>query len=336
MIRRIVCLGVVFVTLMALSGCDPLGKPSLPQEFGVRVTDGKLRIWTGSPCRGTTAIDVTFNMDRRDKTELKLEATAWPEVVGSANVPPNPGAEVEYFTIGGPYPGFDVVTPLPSGFDWRTADTVSFFPTGAPVFGGSTSTLAEAMRESDQHPADSYWFRGVGWLDPRTIGAQDGEKFLALCSRDPAKGRQLPRVFGVRVTDGALRIWPGQYCGPVDNVILTFQPGQADLVLAADSRNAVPFDAMSATGPYPGFAVVRPLPSRFDWRTEKTVLLRVYRTNGDPWTTTTDLGPAVAESGRHAPDTYWFQGFGWLGPAEVAGKDGKELLTACAPEPQRR
>lgn len=335
MIRRMLCLGVAFATLMALCACDPLGKPSLPVQFGVRVTDGQLRLWTGSPCRGTTAVNVTFNMDRPDKAELKLEATPLPEVVGSQKAPPNPGTEVEYFTVGGPYPGFGVVTQLPPGFDWRTADTVFIFPQAPHAF-GATSKLGEAIKESDRHPADTYWFEGFGWLNPQDIAAQDGTKFLTLCSRDPAQGRRLPRVFGARVTDGTLRIWPGQYCGPVDNVMLTFQPGQADLVLAADPHQAIPFDSLTATGPYPGFAVVRPLPSGFDWRTQKTVLLRVYRSNGDPWTTTTDLGPAVTESGQHAPDTFWFQGFGWLSPADVAAKDGKELLTACAPEPQRR
>ncbi|SHV80113.1 Uncharacterised protein [Mycobacteroides abscessus subsp. abscessus] len=335
MIRRIHCLGVAFVTLLALCGCDPLGKPSLPVQFGVRVTDGQLRVWTGSPCRGTTAVDVTFNTDGRVKAELKLEVPPLPAAVGSRKAPPNPGVEVEYLTVGGPYPGFDVVTPLPAGFDWRTADTVSVFPQSPRSF-GAVSKLGEAITESDRHPPDTYWFEGIGWLNPAEVAARDGTKFLALCSRDPAQGRQLPRVFGVRVTDGTLRIWPGRYCGPVDDVILTFQPGQTDLVLAADSHNAVPFDSLTATGPYPGFAVLRPLPGGFDWRTRKTVLLRVYRTSGEPETTTTDLGPAVTESGRHAPDTYWFQGFGWLSPADVAGKDGTELLTACAPEPQHR
>lgn len=335
MIRRILCLGAALVTLTALVGCDPLGKPSLPVHFGVRVTDGHLRLWTGSPCRGTTAVDVTFNMDGRDKAELKLEATPLPEAVGAQKAPPNPGSEVEYVTVGGPYPGFDVVTPLPTGFDWRTADTVYVFPQSPGAF-GSVSKLGRAIEESNRHPPDTYWFEGIGWLNPQDLAAQDGTKFLALCSRDPARGPQLPRVFGVRVTDGTLRVWPGRYCGPVDDVILTFQPGQADLVLAADPGNVVPFDSLTATGPYPGFAVVRPLPGGFDWRTQKTVVLRVYRTAGEPWTTTTDLGPAVNESGQHAPDTYWFQGFGWLGPADVAGKDGTELLTACAPEPQRR
>jgi len=126
------------VTLLALCGCDPLGKPSLPVQFGVRVTDGQLRVWTGSPCRGTTAVNVTFNIDGRAKAELKLEATPLPEAIGARTTPPNPGVEVEYLTVGGPYPGFDVVTPLPAGFDWRTADTVSVFPQSPRSFGGSS------------------------------------------------------------------------------------------------------------------------------------------------------------------------------------------------------
>mgnify|MGYP000284713140 CR=1 FL=1 len=48
------------------------------------------------------------------------------------------------------------------------------------------------------------------------------------------------------------------------------------------------------------------------------------------------IAKAIKESGRHPADTYWFQGFGWLSPADVAGKDGKDLLTTCAPAPAPR
>jgi hypothetical protein len=60
------------------------------------------------------------------------------------------------------------------------------------IYGGSggwaTSTdLAEVIKGSRQHPADTYWFQDVGWLNPADVAAKDGKTFLATCTPDPAK-----------------------------------------------------------------------------------------------------------------------------------------------------
>ncbi len=323
---------MALILLLAVCGCNPLGKnpiaPSVPVAFGVRVTDGNLRLWTGLPCLGTTEVDVTFDHEQPDRAELKL---ATPGPADQQGVAPDPGVEVEYLTVGGPYSGFDVRTALPDGFDWRTADVVSLFTRGAPITWGADSELAEVREHSDEHPNDTYWFQGVGWLNSAQVTEQSGRTFIPVCSADPAKNHQLPRVFGVRITDGTLRIWPGSHCEAVEHVIVTFQPGQADLVLSASHPYSVRLDQLTIGNPLSDFDVTRPLPGGFDWNTAATVLLRVFQqTNTDPWTTPTDLAPARTESTQHPEDTYWFQGFGWLDPTQVSARDGKDFLTACA------
>jgi hypothetical protein len=111
-------------------------------------------------------------------------------------------------------------------------------------------------------------------------------------------------------------------------VILTFQPGQADLVLDADSSVGASFEYLTVGGPYPGFKVTQELPNGFDWRTTKSVLLRL-RMPATRMTTTTDLTEVAKESEQHPDDAYWFQGFGWLDRAGVAAQGGT-FLDACA------
>src|SRR3981189_1277693 len=76
--------------------------PSLRPAFGARVTDGQLRIWTGSPCAGVTRLALTFDPD-----EAELVLTA----------PHERPATVEHLTLGGPYPELTVADSLPAGFD---------------------------------------------------------------------------------------------------------------------------------------------------------------------------------------------------------------------------
>ncbi|MCG7610125.1 MULTISPECIES: hypothetical protein [Mycobacterium] len=323
---------IALTLLLAICGCNPLGKnpiaASVPVAFGIRVTDGNLRIWTGLPCPGTTEVDVTFDQEQTDRAELKLAAPGPAAQPGAA---PVPGVEVEHLTIGGPYSGFEVRSALPDGFDWRTAETVSLFTRGAPITWGADSELAEAEEHSGEHPNDTYWFQGIGWLNPAEVAEQAGRTFISVCSPDPAKNHDLPRVFGVRVADGSLRIWPGSHCDAVEHVIVTFQPEQADLVLSSSHPYSVRLDQLTIGSPLSDFNVTRPLPGGFDWSSAATVLLRVFQqTNTDPWTTPTDLSPARTESTQHPEDTYWFQGFGWLDPTEVSARDGKDFLTACA------
>ena len=145
---------------------------SLRPAFGARVTDGQLRIWTGSRCAAVTRLALTFEPVR---AELVLTA------------PNDHPAAVEHLTIGGPYPGLDVAEPLPYSFDWRSKDSVRISVYGGTDSWGSTAELAEVKERSAEHPPDTYWFQGVGWLDPADVAAQDGTTFLATCTPDPAK-----------------------------------------------------------------------------------------------------------------------------------------------------
>lgn len=178
MIRRV---GVLLASVVALlAGCRtdngwhpsaPFA-PSLRPAFGALVTGGQLRIWTGSPCVGT---QFTFAFEP-GRAELLLTSGA------------EEGAKVEYLTLGGPYPpGLVISRSLPEGFDWRSQESMRISIYGGLTFWGSTTDLAEVIEGSGQHPADTYWFQDVGWLNPAEVSAQDGKTFLSTCSRDPAK-----------------------------------------------------------------------------------------------------------------------------------------------------
>jgi hypothetical protein len=332
--------------LIGLTGCDPFRPnqlaPSLPVAYGVRVTNGKLRIWTGSPCLAATKVKLTFNADHDTRADLTLRTPLATQKIeppaGTTrnDIGPDPGVDVEYLTIGGPYSGFDVVEALPQGFDWRTAKTLLMYLDGPNASWGASGDLSEAITGSAQHPDDTYWFQGVGWLNPAGVTARDGKDFLALCTPDPAKNAGLPRVFGVRVTDGMLRVWPGPSCDATSDVILTFRPGKVDLVLRENRDSMSSFQYVTVGEPPQAFHVSQPLPADFDWHTENSVLLRVVDLDVDYWTTLTDLTPVITESPRHPADTYWFQGFGWLNPTQVASRDGNDLLTTCAQRPAPR
>ena len=50
---------------------------------------------------------------------------------------------------------------------------------------GSTTQLAEVIKGSAEHPDDTYWFQGVGWLNPAQVKEQDAKTFLATCTDSP-------------------------------------------------------------------------------------------------------------------------------------------------------
>lgn len=167
--------GVLLVVVALLTGCDPLGKPSLMPAFGARVTDGRLQIWTGSHCVGVMSVILSFEPSR---AELELRAQA------------ESGAEVERLTLGGPYPtGLQVFQPLPDGFDWHTEESMGIAVYGGTGRWGTSTDLAEVIKGSSEHPPDTYWFQDVGWLNPADVAAKDGRTFLATCTDDPAKKR---------------------------------------------------------------------------------------------------------------------------------------------------
>lgn len=171
---------VVAAVVTACDGSDdwsPAAQfaPSLQPAFGARVTDGQLRIWTGEPCTGVTRLALTFNPDRHDRADLVLTS------------PSTDGAEVEYLTLGGPYPGLEVSEPLPEGFDWRNAGSLRIGISASRDGWGSGTDLAEVAKGSAHHATDTYWFQDIGWLDAADVAAENGKTFLTTCTSDPAK-----------------------------------------------------------------------------------------------------------------------------------------------------
>ncbi|OHU58570.1 hypothetical protein BKG83_00770 [Mycobacteroides chelonae] len=176
---------LVVVSIAVVTGCRNDGwnpeapfAPSLRPAFGARVTDGQLRIWTGSPCANTVRVSVYFEPSR---AELVLTSNA------------KTGTDLEYITIGGQYPGLSIKESLPMGFDWRDETRASLSVGGATERSngwGSSTDIAEFINESAQHSLDTYWFQDVGWLNPAEVAAKDGRDFLATCTPDPAKTKK--------------------------------------------------------------------------------------------------------------------------------------------------
>jgi hypothetical protein len=173
---RVLAAATLVVALLAAcdggDGWNPDAQfaPSLRPAFGARVTDGRLQIWTGSRCHDVTRLAFAFEPD---PAELVLTA------------PAERPATVEYLMLGGPYPGFDVSDPLPEGFDWRNAESMRISVYGGGDSWGSYVDIADVVEGSDQHPKNTYFFEGVGWLNPAEVEAQDGKTFLATCTSDP-------------------------------------------------------------------------------------------------------------------------------------------------------
>ena len=177
MIRRRFAVAVAVAALVASSACDsekgyrpPPGAPSLLPSWGARETDGKLQIWTGTPCVGITKLTLGHDMGGPD---LVLTAAA------------SEGASVEHLTLGGPYPGFRVTESWPAGMDWRTADQLVLQVDGKDVTFGATTEVSDIVNGSPDHPADTFWFDGVGWLNPADVAAKDGKDFAAVCTPNP-------------------------------------------------------------------------------------------------------------------------------------------------------
>ena len=316
--RRLCALLAILVTTMSMTGCESFhGKSpfetSVPSgKFGLRVTDGQLRVWTGSPCSGTTQVDVDFGSPG---AQLHLNTPS-----DDAGV--TPGVEFEYLTVPGPYPGFQVKQALSPEFDWRTATLFSIGVYGPPVARGIggldfAPIATEIEQHSSEHPDDTYFFPDLGWLGPAEVAARDGTDFLTICTPDPAKDESVTATVGVRVTDGTLRFWMGARCAFDAGVILTFQPGQADEVLQS-TRLGPGVERLTLGTPDPDFTVTHPLPTGFDWRTARSVLLRLVTSDGLVWSKSTDLSIPIRESDQHPADMYYFQGIGWVGPADVS------------------
>lgn len=157
------------------SGCYFFGpdpeKVSLPLAFGARVTDGELRLWTGAPCSAVTRVTVRFSAG----AQLVLEP---------ADGEP---AEFDHLELDGPHPGWKIVEALPADFDWRAAEQVDLWIDGGDGEGSKRTLMTDIVDESDRHPADTFWFQDVGWLNPGQVADLDGKIFLTVCTPDPAR-----------------------------------------------------------------------------------------------------------------------------------------------------
>jgi hypothetical protein len=51
-------------------------------------------------------------------------------------------------------------------------------PGGYPA----TARTAEVVAGSNSHPADTFFFEGVGWLDPAGVAEKEGKEFAGVCT----------------------------------------------------------------------------------------------------------------------------------------------------------
>ena len=325
----------LLVAVLAVSGCGFFGPygffgkdptvASLPPVFGARVTDGQLRLWTGTPCEGLSEVSVTFSPGNG---RLILEP------------PAGRVADVEYLTVDGANPGLNVTEALPAGFDWRTFETVLLIVDATEGAGSTPTNIAEIIAGSDDHPDDTFYFQGIGWLNPAQVAEQNEKSLLTVCTADPATAPSLPSAFGARVTDGTLRIWTGSPCTSAYGVTLIFtpnDPGAAGIPIAMYAPDGSTVDLERLTFGDPLASGLEPTtrpPDDFDWRAMQSLTLYIHRPEIHR-EATTQLRAVIDESARHPEDTYWFDGIGWLDPAEVADQDGKTFLGPCTPDPGR-
>lgn len=319
----------ITLAVLAISGCQILGKnpqaPSLPPVFGARITDGQLHFWTGTPCTQVSRVAIAFSPGGAQLV-LKPPANEW--------------AQLEFLTLDGPNPGLNVAQSLPGGFDWHTAKTVDLWMTAQEGAGSTPTNIADIIAGSPEHPDDTYYFQGFGWLNPAQISAMNRKQLLTICTPDPAKQPSLPTAFGVRVTAGRLQVWSGSPCADTTGVTLVFRadpakPAHTDFSMATTSNDGtVTFEHYTLGDPVPGFEIRDALPTGFDWHEQQELTLAVHTTERH-WDPTTTLAEAIHHSGDHPDDTYWFQGIGWLNPTQVAEQDGKTFLATCTREPKK-
>lgn len=157
----------------ALAGCRTENKPwsdapfaaPMRPAFGARVTDGKLEIWMPPGCVGVRSVEVGFGFGP------KLVLT---DASGTATL--------ERVTVGGPYPGLTVTEAPPPDFDWRTEEYLFLDVQSTPGGYPATARTAEVVAGSDNHPADTFYFEGVGWLDAAGVAESEGKEFAGVCT----------------------------------------------------------------------------------------------------------------------------------------------------------
>lgn len=176
---RVVCAALLMVAVTAACDTKAQFAPSLPPAAGFRVDDGVLKLWTGTPCLGVTGLTLIFDVGTTQSTTQRWTA-------------PRPGVPVERTdllrTNGGSLPdtgeGLQVQQPLPVGYDWTKAESITFYVDGPKSNGGKVN-VAQVLRESAQHPTESYLFGQQGWMDASDIQRENKKSFLTVCTPDP-------------------------------------------------------------------------------------------------------------------------------------------------------
>lgn len=318
--RACTVIAIAAAVASCVTACPPRRATSLPVTFGARVTDGQLRISTGSPCTEVTRVTVSFP---GSEAELVLEP------------PTGRFADVEFVSVDGPNDGLETVYPLPADFDWRSAKSIALSVYAADALRPETVAIADLVEESGAHPADAYLFAGQGWLEPGEVEAGDGKEFLATCTPDPKRAWSPSTGIGVRMTDGRLQLSTGKACTGVESVEVDFLPDRSppDLPSLRLSSGGVPttFDRITVGEPVPGMVVTEPLPTRFDWRVAERVGLGVYGP-GLHGMRNVFLDEVVKGSPKHPADSYWFDDVGWLTPDQAAELAGRRYVWLCQPD----
>jgi hypothetical protein len=318
----------VLLLMISVSGCQLFGPDpqatSLPAVFGARITDGQLRLWTGSPCGEVSRVVVQFTPDGG---RLILEP------------PKGETADIEFLTIGGAHPTLDVAEQLPDDFDWRTAQDVTLIVNSPDAVGSTPTSVSEIVANSAGHPEDTYYFQGIGWRNAAQIAQENRKSLLTVCTADPATEPSLPTALGARVTDGTLRVWTGTPCTGTNGVTLAFTPGddsqqQTTTSMFAPTGSPVDIDRLTVGTPPDGMQVKTALPAGFDWRTMQSVTLRVHRPELSR-EASVSLREVIEGSAEQPADNYYFDGIGWLDPAAVSDQDGGTFLGPCTADPAR-
>jgi hypothetical protein len=176
---RVACAALLVAVVTA--GCDTKAQyaPSLPPAAGFRVDDGVLKLWTGTPCRGVTAVTLIFDTGT-DKSAKQIWSA------------PRPGVSLERMDLlataqGSSLEGsgpLQVKQPLPADYDWTKAETINFSVDG-PKANGARVDVGQVLAESAQHPSGSYLFGQSGWMDAADVQRENQKSFLTVCTPDP-------------------------------------------------------------------------------------------------------------------------------------------------------
>lgn len=176
---RVACAAVLVATMIAACDTRSQFEPSLPPAAGFRVDNGVLKLWTGTPCSGVIRLTLIFDTGTQESTEQVWTA-------------PQPGVTVEHMdlltSVGGSPPDtggpLQVQEPLPAEYDWTTARWINFSVDGPKAFGARVD-LAQVLRESAEHPPESYLFGQRGWMDASDVQRENQKSFLTVCTPDP-------------------------------------------------------------------------------------------------------------------------------------------------------